>query len=56
MDMRYHLAKHLVRIFGNKNVSKLQSWLKFILTFRKDYCEAENVKSCIGGGVNWSFL
>ena len=50
MDMRCHLAKHLVRIFGNKNVSKLQSWLKFILTFRKDYCEAENVKSCIGGG------
>ena len=49
MNMRFYLAKHLVQMFGNKNVSRLQSWLKFVLTFRNDYCGTKMLKNAIGG-------
>lgn len=56
MNMRFYLAKHLARMFGNQNVSRLQSWLKFVLTFRNDYCGTKMLKNAIGGGKRIVFM
>ena len=43
-------------MFGNQNVSRLQSWLKFVLTFRNDYCGTKMLKNAIGGGKRIVFM
>lgn len=46
---RDRIARRLVRVIGRKNVARLQSWVKYMITFRHMYRDGPMMSIRSGG-------